>query len=215
LAFFPIGSWSRCGVASIRFSAASRRCMVSCSLYWSARCFLLMEDITADPDEFPAFNFGMSVKGYWKNRKTPNAKGDAGETAQARLCEEVGRALSCWENVEEACIHLLMTLARSSGGQTHDIIFRAFGSVQSGVYRRTAIEYAGQANFGNNWKTAGPYLMRAVDHVAVASKRRDEIAHGRVLSPPQAEGTHLLLPPRYNTKLTKHSTTDIWGYEGA
>lgn len=164
----------------------------------------------------------LSVKPetYWANREPPRTEGD---DKADELYHMVGVALSSWENVEETCVNLLIAfteiqpLVEREGnvfrGRQHEIIFRAFGAGQSGSFRREAILHAGSAHFG-----VGPhaskhltYLRKVVRHVQEASQRRDEIAHGRVLAP---KGW-LLLPPRYNTKLTKVQNPDLKGYEGA
>ncbi len=45
--FFPSGLWGLCGVESMRFSAVSRRSIVSRSLYWSES---VLRDITGGPN---------------------------------------------------------------------------------------------------------------------------------------------------------------------
>jgi hypothetical protein len=175
-----------------------------------------MEAIMADDRTGGVFDLSAKIERSWENLDPPRTLGDA---LPDELYHAVGTTLSSWENVEECCAMLLMAFTQAPPESfTSAITFRAFGSGQSGVFRREAVEHAGEGFFAvyfpNEQGAMLGYLRKAIQHVAKASKRRDEVAHGRVLNPPIAKGW-LLLPPMYNTKLTTIHQSDIMGYAGA
>ena len=169
----------------------------------------------ADPKAKIEFSFNEKHKEYWANPVPPNEVGNEDDWGRESIYTEVGRALSSWESVEEACTNLLMAFTEVPHGRTFEIIRRAFGSGQSGKFRREAIKHAAAAHFGKNATAYQAQLNKVFNHLRAAEERRDEIAHGRVLGPPQIGGRWLLLPPKHNTKFTDPDNPDPMGYTGA
>jgi hypothetical protein len=137
---------------------------------------------------------------HW-GRPEPRKQGDLDPD---RLFSAVGQALTNWEHVEQELAQLFMILISCDSPRTSETVRRAFGAIEFNTGRRRAIEAAAEVFFGHHWNTAKKDLDKLLKHVETGSRRRDDIAHGRVMTI-STEGTYrggFLMPPEYNTGRT-------------
>lgn len=113
---------------------------------------------------------------YWK---APNLS-PHGSATQAEIFHAVGAALSAWESVESALAMLYVILCDGETGP-YKALARTFGSITSSGSRREAIKAAAEIYFGQDWETprVKKRLIRMLESIGEASRRRDEIAHGQ------------------------------------
>ncbi len=140
---------------------------------------------------------------YWER---PPSK-DAGDPNTDNLYMMVGRCLSRWEKIEEEFADLFETFVAVGSHAAK----RAYGSIVSAGGRRDALKAAAEVFFYKH--PAIPQIEQKrfkalLDHFAVASGKRNEIAHGIVenftihVGPRQAGGC-FLFPAGYNSNKTK------------
>jgi hypothetical protein len=144
----------------------------------------------------------MFPKDYW-NR--PPEK-EQGEASPQPIYEAVGEVLSHWETAEEALAALFMVLTESATAkETFTAVKRAYGSIETSAGRRRATEAAAEIYLGPMWEKKSSRARELFDQVmeaaACASRRRDDIAHGRVMRLVKNEENigMFLVPPDYNT----------------
>jgi hypothetical protein len=150
--------------------------------------------------------------GYW-DRPEPRAKGDA--TVQP-IQIAVGQALSVWEYLEDELSYLCILFADiQENGKGSRAVYRLFGSIESSIGRRKALEALAEIyfwpHFKDDIKSRFKQLMEAVSD---ASGRRADIAHGMVVDHhfESREGEAIgafLLPAGYNTKRNKPFRDDL------
>jgi hypothetical protein len=132
---------------------------------------------------------------YWA-RPDAQSQGDADADA---IYAAVGRALSTWELLEMAAVDLFVLFVQSYSPAAK----RAYGSIISASGRRDTILAAAETCFLIHKVTEADALKirRFVEHWAVASGRRNDIAHGVVtrVSIGEKERGHFLRPADYNT----------------
>jgi len=159
------------------------------------------------------------VKTFWD--RPPIA--DEGDKEQRTIYEAVGEALSNWEEVDQELADLFLIFTCEAGTRdgpgrlVRNAVRRAYGSIISNVGRRLAIEAAAEVYFVPWWgnKAVSAPLIKLLEAVGWASKRRDDIAHGivdrpstmevydayGVLQTSQQHGS-FLMPPEYKTDRT-------------
>jgi hypothetical protein len=103
-------------------------------------------------------------------------------------------------------------IVAESDSNSSSPVRRAFGAIDSGGQRRKMILAAAAAYFGQLWedKDIRKGFYRVIEMVGEASRRRDDIAHGKVHNftgePPTGGFGAFLLPANYNTDRTKAYT---------
>jgi hypothetical protein len=145
---------------------------------------------------------------YWE-RPPPRTKGDATiESIQLA----VGQALNTWEYMEEELGHLCMLLANiKEDGKAWRTVYRLFGSIESSAGRRNALEALAEIYFWPNFEGKNKSTFkRLMDAVSDASRRRDDLAHGKAIyhgsqsrdgeEREEGEIDFFLVPSSYNTK---------------
>jgi hypothetical protein len=159
-------------------------------------------------------------KGYWDIPSAPQ-----GDDYDGPIFEEVGRALTAWESVEENfAIVFAIFLGTSSSTAT-----RVYGALSGFPVKLVVLQEAAggafrEANAGTDVKAAWNLLT---SHYQEASNRRNEIAHGQVRrtiwlkgeEPPPGipEGAHdfgWFLMPRHNSPKKTHPFWDGKEHEG-
>lgn len=159
----------------------------------------------------PDQDISLSPSPFDKSIYAPTGNPVAGDIFYA-----VGYALSQWEHAEVLLGTMFSILMRPTGG-TH-IPLRAFGGISSSGSRRELIEHGAEAYFaillygcdegtvakGNELhKEIRKYLRLFGD----ASRRRDEIAHGVVMSEPITPShptpIYFLVPAFYASRKTE------------
>ncbi|PHN53232.1 hypothetical protein AO286_26575 [Pseudomonas syringae] len=140
---------------------------------------LNLESICAQVEQArAALNSDQSlfVPNYWK---APDLS-PHGSATQAEVFQAVGAALSAWESVESALAMLYVILCDGETGP-YKALARTFGSITSSGSRREAIKAAAEIYFGQDWETpkVKKRLVRILESIGEASRRRDEIAHGQ------------------------------------
>lgn len=127
----------------------------------------------------------------------------------------VGLALSQWEHAETSLATIFSMLMRPTGG--NHIPFRAFGGIFSSGTRRELIEYGAEAYFTTLLYGCDKEIVRSGTKIhgdlktflrlfGDASRRRDEIAHGVVMSdfvtPQNLNPGYFLVPALYASRKT-------------
>jgi hypothetical protein len=138
-----------------------------------------VESIRAQLDQArAALNSDQSLfaPNYWK---APDLS-PQGSNTQAEVFHAVGAALSAWESTESVLATLYVILCDGESGP-FKALARTFGSITSSGSRRDAIKAAAEIYFGQYWAmpTVKKRLIRMLDSIGEASRRRDEIAHGQ------------------------------------
>jgi hypothetical protein len=109
---------------------------------------------------------------------------DHGDIGEAVLFEQIGRALSEWEKVEDACAELFATFVYAPKQSTHRLpAIRAYGTVISYKNRCEMIKHAAEAYFKTRKakeKQFSTELKKLLTTCQGFSGRRNEIAHGTV-----------------------------------
>lgn len=140
-------------------------------------------------------------KKFWGR---PGSK-SAGDANPDDIYLAVGKALSEWESVEEALTFLFMVFTECDQANTFRAVQRAFGSIEFNSGRRRALNAAAEIYFEPYWDYARKDLNALIiSEVDAAARRRDDIAHGRVISfaVDKIYRGSLLVPPAYNTGRT-------------
>lgn len=142
------------------------------------------------------------LHGFW-NRPTP-AK--IGESDPNKIFLQVGIALTTWEGVEENFCGLLDVFS----GIRSVALPRIYGAIVSSNARSEAMSAAAEVffeKFGD--KPSSDTYALLIKHYKDALTRRNEIAHGRVISFTSNDKRygHFLIAPIYWTKKTKSLTT--------
>ena len=116
-------------------------------------------------------------KNYWSRPKN-SAVGDADVDLIYRA---VGRALSQWEMLEQRLANLFLIVCECPDSSANPVR-RAYGAIENGTLRRQALEQAARVYFGKSWDIpiVERSFKRMIEAVSLASKRRDDIAHGIV-----------------------------------
>jgi hypothetical protein len=114
----------------------------------------------------------------------------------------VGAALSSWEMAEEALSFLCGILSEAEDVKGSMAVRQIFGSIESSAGRRKALEKLSEAYFAPYQEDKiikGP-LDKLMTNFSEASKRRDDLAHGKVANITINETVfgHYLLPTDYN-----------------
>jgi hypothetical protein len=130
---------------------------------------------------------------------------DAGDESEDTLFASVGRALTGWEQFEQALARLFATLV---GSRSYAAI-RAYGSVIAFRGRSEMVKAAASAYFHENPNRLSQKRLSDLLNLAGRySARRNEIAHG-LLTPlatamqnPMRKG-YVLCPPDYATNKTE------------
>jgi hypothetical protein len=140
---------------------------------------LNLESICAQVDQArAALNSDQTLfaPNYWK---APDLS-QQGSASQAEVFHAVGAALSAWEGAECALATLYVILCDGETGP-YKALARTFGSITSSSSRRDAIKAAAEIYFGQYWAMPAvkKRLIRMLDSIGEASRRRDEIAHGQ------------------------------------
>jgi hypothetical protein len=143
------------------------------------------------------------TEAYWRR---PEPK-DMGDPNPDMIAQAVGFALSKWEETDQAMALLFMLMTECPTAQSYNAVRRAYGSIESNSGRRGAVEAAAEVYFGPYW--ANKYVKASLTDittvVGLASKRRDDIAHGIIWGKIILDGKNyrsFLMPPEYNTGRT-------------
>lgn len=121
----------------------------------------------------------------------------------------VGRALSTWEEIEVALANMFALFVESYS----DAAKRAFGAISSSSGRREALENAAEmfaTMQGDDFPKKD--FDQILSHIAKASGRRNEIAHG-IVTAFELDGKkhgHFLVPASYNSRKTAARTNEWW-----
>lgn len=105
--------------------------------------------------------------------------------------------------LEQRAANLFLVVCDRSE-QAADSVRRAYGTVESGAFRRKSLLAAAEVHFGASRPLVGKSFSKIIEIVGEASKRRDDIAHGivhHVKVGDSDEGPYLF-PPYYNTART-------------
>jgi hypothetical protein len=141
-------------------------------------------------------------KNYWSRPKEKSAIGDSSVDIVYRA---VGRALSQWEMLEQRLANLFLIVC-DCPDQAASAVRRAYGAIENGTMRRKALVEAAEVHFGQSWKidSVQKSFEKVVDITSVASKRRDDIAHGIVhhIRVGDSDEGAFLFPPYYNSART-------------
>jgi hypothetical protein len=156
---------------------------------------------------------------FWDRPKTP---AEMGARHGADVFKQVGQALTNWELAEEEMKTLFMVLSEVNSPSAWLAVKRAYGSIISNSSRRTAIESVAEVYCAEHWEN--PVVKKPFDdviqNIGKASKRRDDVAHGKVVHHHQiSSGVHtdrgaFLFPPDYNTERTYAFLTQQPWYPG-
>lgn len=144
---------------------------------------------------------------FWDRPKVP---ADTGAKRHTDVFKAVGYALTNWELAEEQMQTLFLVLSEVNSPASYLTVKRAYGSIISNSSRRTAIESVAEVYCGEHWEN--PVVKKPFDdviqNIGKASKRRDDIAHGKVVryttisSGVRIERGVFLFPPDYNSERT-------------
>jgi len=128
-----------------------------------------------------------------------------GDIDPRKICLAVGGALSDWENAEIAYSYLFNNLTRPQ--ILSSAIRRAYGSVISVRSRREMIEAAAQVFFHEFPSTALEAELRDIlNFYMSAAARRNDFAHGVVLSWGASKGWYLEANMYSNKRSMTHAT---------
>jgi hypothetical protein len=138
-------------------------------------------------------------KKYW-DRPTPAAHGDANADV---LFAAVGAALTCWERIEAELASLYLRFSEATSGRSREIAQRTYGIIAFNPGRVLAVRSAAEIYYENFWNSVQKELIHLLENVGDASHRRDDIAHGHVISfrADQLYRGFFLIPPEYNSRM--------------
>jgi len=155
----------------------------------------------------PPERFKWFPNDFWKR---PEPLKDKGAKSVDDIYQAMGYALNKWELAEEELANFFTVLSEANSSRSLLAVRRAYGSIVSNAGRRTAIEAVADTYFGShleNPKIKIPF-DGLIENIGRASKRRDDIAHGKAIRLAVQAGQKtidhgaFLFPPDYNTERT-------------
>jgi len=140
---------------------------------------------------------------YWQR---PNPLPSIGAPNSDEVFKAVGYSLSEWEMMEDQLAYLFCRLVNPKNSSSFSAAHRAYGAIESSHSRREAIKAVAEIFFSHHHTKAEviKQLQKLINAIGMASKRRDDFAHGVVIAVninAKSSGA-FLFPPQYKSDRT-------------